>query len=376
MKIVLISGDQYPFFIDTVNELAKRGHELHVFNSRELGNTKGIEKLNSHVIFHPDLIGKLDSEDKKSNIFFIPVNIRKFKKKLDIINPDILHAFNLKWSGWFSALSNFHPFILTGLGSDILKEQRAEKNLVIKKLRSITIKRADFITVVSKQMEKQVKEVNPNAKTCFFAPGANPEKFKYAEAKDKTKYRFNNYEYVIFSPRAMKPIYQTKEIVLAFVEFQKKMEKAILIIGGATNSVYAKEVIDLVKKKEIAENVFFSNRASHEEWLEYYRISDVVVSFPYNDGMPATIFEAMATKTALILSDVPSVRQIVSHDKNAYLCNKDDFHSLVKGFEKILTNIDYRNNLVENAFQTFNEKGNSLKFVDELENIYKQIRVR
>lgn len=46
MKFVVISSDQYSFFVDVVNALAIRGHEIHVFCSKEIGTKSGIAVLN------------------------------------------------------------------------------------------------------------------------------------------------------------------------------------------------------------------------------------------------------------------------------------------------------------------------------------------
>lgn len=371
MKILLFSNERYPFFISVANALFTRGYDIHVCCFRNLYVTNNIVNLNKQITFYNDLV--IDIDNNKLKFLLIPLLIKKLKKVIKIVNPDILHVFNLKWAGWLAAAIGFSPFILTGMGSDILKEQDAEKNIFLKRLRSFTIKKADFITVVSDQMGKQIKEVNPYVQTCFFAPGANPEKFSFGKTQKLTKEKFKNFEYIVFSPRAMKPIYQTKEIVMAFAEFQNKYKNSLLIIGGKTNSCFAREVKNIIDKKGLSEYTYFTGHVTHEQWLDYYRISDAVVSYPANDGMPATIFEAMAMKRALILSDVPSIQKIVSHGQDGHLCDVKNYKSLVQGFKDVLLNYDYRNNLVENAYLTFNLKGNTLKLIGNLEDAYKEV---
>jgi len=373
MKIVLISGEQYPFFIETANILHKKGYELHVFCFRDLRQSNHFTKLNNDITFYRDLVSKIDIDNNISFKLKIFYYVIKLKKRLTEIKPDILHAFNLKWGGWISAMSGYHPFILSGLGSDILKEQNAEKNYVLKKLRSFTINKADFITVISKQMEKQIKEIKKEQNTIFFAPGANSEKFSIGKPKKETVKKFIKFKNIIFSPRALKPLYQTIEIVKAFAILQIKYPTALLIIGGNTKSNYARKVKKIIEEKGLKDNTFFTERATHEEWLEYYRVSDIVVSYPFNDGMPATIFEAMAIKKPLILSDVPSIKQIVSHGENAHICYLNNYKILADGFNKLCNDKDYRDHLAKEAFKTFNEKGNSLKLIDNLENAYKNL---
>lgn len=143
----------------------------------------------------------MDNEQNKTTVFKIPFIAWKFNKILKDIKPDILHAFNLKWSGWIAALSNYSLFILSGLGSDILIEQGAEKNLLLKFLRRLTLSRSSHIKYVSKHIQKQILDVNSNVPTSFFIPGAKLKKNTTSTISD-TKQRFNIHkESIILSPR-------------------------------------------------------------------------------------------------------------------------------------------------------------------------------
>jgi len=48
-------------------------------------------------------------------------NLLKTRRIIRKIKPDILHAHFIHQYGWLGALSQFHPFILTIWGTDILK---------------------------------------------------------------------------------------------------------------------------------------------------------------------------------------------------------------------------------------------------------------
>lgn len=368
MKICLICLDRYSVFIDTANYLARDGYEVHVFCSREIANLK------KGIHFHYGLIGKIDAEKSKFNVLTLPINAKKFRKKLEQIKPDVLHAFNLKWSGWISALCSYHPFILSGMGSDILKEQKAESNIILKYLKHYTINKADYITVVSKQMEEQVREINHNVPIDFFAPGADPEIFKAGEPQKDfvEKYDVPNNK-IIFSPRGIRPVYQTKEIIKAFALLKKKFENVILISGGSEKTPYAYQTKELVKELHLEDSVYFTGRVKIEEWLEYYRLADFVVSFPYNDGMPATIFEAMTMEKPLILSNIPSTNEICRNDYDAIICDKNDIQSLANAFERLMFDESLRNNLGKNAKNTFKKKGNVRIYLRNLKNIYHEL---
>ena len=374
MKILLLSGEAYPFFIETANALHKKGYDLHVLCFRDLTQANSIENLNRDILFYKNIVAKSNIDRNKLFWLNIPLLVYRIRKIIREIEPDILHAFNLKWGGWLAALSGFKPFILTGLGSDILIEQGATKNIILKYLRKYTIKRADFITVVSEQMKRQVNEIDNEKETIFFAPGADPNKYQPGNPSKEfvNKFKKQNQK-VIFSPRALKPLYQIKEIVLAFEKLYKKNSDLLLIIGGNTNNEYAEQVKKMIKEKNLSGNVFFTGRVPQEKWCDYFRISDIVVSYPYNDGMPATIFESMAMKKALILSDVPSIKQIVTDKKVSLLSDKNSYHDLAKKIEYLIKNDKEREKLSQNAFRIFKKYGNSKKQLENLEKIYSKI---
>ena len=373
MKVVLISGDKYPFFLETANHLCALGHEVHLFCSKPLNRTNEITPLAKEIILHEDLNERFDLDKNIFRLLLFPLAAIKLKRILNKIKPDILHAFNLKWGGWLAALTNYHPFILTGLGSDILIEQGATNNLLLHYFRILTIKNADFLTVVSKQMDRQIKIVDPNKQTGIFAPGADQRIFDLNLVKPESKPNINidiNGKKIIFSPRGLKPIYQIKEIVLGFAQLKKTYENAVLILGGRDNPPYSEEVRELIDRLKIQESVYLTGLVNIDDWRYFFHISDLIVSYPSNDGMPATIFESMAMERPLILSDIPSMREIVTHNKDAILCDKDDINSLSKAFYRLLTDDNLVENIVEKAKETFARKGNALTHIKNLEKIY------
>ncbi len=379
MRIVIISSDQYTFFVDTVSELAERGHEIYVFCSKEIGSKKGIPKIDKkNVHINKKFIGLLSADFSKVPIFLLPLTIYRFKNELKKIKPDILHAFNLKWSGWVSAFSDFHPFILSGLGSDILIEQGAVKNLILKLLRQYTLKKADIVSVVSKQMFKQVKEVSGENKIFYFSHGVNTKKmFKILpdDCKLYDKLKIDKKEKIIFSPRYIRAIYQIKQIIKAFnllVKNEDKFGPFRLILGGAKDNdpEYFQEVINLINKLKLKSKISFTGRLDEYEWNAVFLISDVIVSYPTNDGLPATVLEAMYLRVPLILSKVPSLQEVLEENKSALFCNSNDYYDLYEELKKFFTTIGLAKILTDNAFLIFEKKGSFLNEINSLEKIY------
>jgi L-malate glycosyltransferase len=374
MKIVIISSDQYTFFVDTANELAHRGHEIHVICSKEVGTKSGIASLNKNIIFYSSFIGLLDNEQNKWAVLKIPFTVRKLRKLLDTIQPDVLHAFNLKWSGWIGAMSYFSPFILSGLGSDILSEQGADKNIILGLLRKFTIKRVTHCTFVSTQMKKQIVEINRNLDTSIFIHSTK-KKIKRIDHKSirRTREKFSlTSGKVIFSPRYIRPIYQTIEIIKAFALVHNNIDNSTLVIAGedADDPNYFNEVLSTIDFLGISQSIKLTGRPKANEWEDLFYIADVIVSYPFNDGMPATVFETLEKGRPLVLSDVDSLKELLIDGNNALFCNKNNYHDLAHSIIELLMNDDLRKRIGENGKKTFDEIDDFNKQIDNLEKVY------
>jgi len=56
----------------------------------------------------------------------------------------------------------------------------------------------------------------------------------------------------------------------------------------------------------------------------------------YREGTPRTLLEAASIGIPLIATDVPGCREVVTHEKNGYLCNVRDAASLANIMERML----------------------------------------
>ncbi len=74
----------------------------------------------------------------------------KIRKLLKRINPDVFHAHYATSYGITAALVNFHPFVISVWGSDLLITPK--KSIIIKKMLKWAFKRCDSVTVVADHM--------------------------------------------------------------------------------------------------------------------------------------------------------------------------------------------------------------------------------
>jgi hypothetical protein len=106
-----------------------------------------------------------------SHYFVIREFLLKFK-------PDILHAHHASSYGFLGALQNFHPFIVSVWGYDVL--QFYHKSMVHKMIIKYALRRSDRITATSNALAKAVHEIT-NLKASVIPFGVDESYLKLKE---------------------------------------------------------------------------------------------------------------------------------------------------------------------------------------------------
>jgi len=331
VKIVIVGTARR--VINFSNFLANNKHEVHLICT----NNINLEELSNNVIIHKEFLGKINSKSLKKAIR-IPIDFYTFKKTLKNTNPDILHAFFVPWNGWFSALSNKHPFVLTTMGSDINPAAGAYKNLLRRILTPYAIKKADVVTVVTSEGARFVKSVLPDYSPVYYRAGFNSNLF-YKSEKSKVLLKelgFNVNDFVILSPRGMGQLYNNTLIINAFsLVINSGLDDIKLVILGDHSNPNYKDYKNIVKELNIENYVVFPGKIAYEKMVDYYNLSDIIVSVPLADGFPATICESYACSKPLIVSNTPGISDIFQDGKNGFIIDSKDKIALAENIIKL-----------------------------------------
>ena len=107
------------------------------------------------------------------------------------------------------------------------------------------------------------------------------------------------------------------------------------------------------------------------EVLNYLKISDIYISISESEGFSLSIIEALGNGLGLLLSDIPSHKEVFEINKNIYLgeiVKDDNFEEMLNKIRKNIKQID-KNAIIE--FQKKYLSGNSMtsKYEKEYEDI-------
>jgi len=129
-------------------------------------------------------------------------------------------------------------------------------------------------------------------------------------------------------------------------KISKKYPNAFLVLVGDG------ELRDFIQMYSSRENKVFVTNSAIDNPRDYLAASDIFVLPSSGEGLSNSLLEAMSCGLAVVVSDIPPHRQIISDGENGLLAITDDKLSLENAIVRLIDNKDLRNSLGQAARQT------------------------
>ena len=150
------------------------------------------------------------------------------------------------------------------------------------------------------------------------------------------------------------------------------LESFVVFVFAGNEKSLSKELLDFIKVNNIAENIIFTGWLDHElEIKYYYKDADVIVSIPLSDSSPFSVYEAMAVKKPVIVSNLPWIDGKFINNQDLVTVDCNDNKKLSQLILDILKNkltLD-----LNNAHKIIKEKINMKIENERLNQYYKYI---
>jgi glycosyltransferase involved in cell wall biosynthesis len=266
--------------------------------------------------------------------------------------------------GFYSALSNYRPFILFIWGSDVLV---APKRLLPRFHAKYSLAKADAVLVDSKvQGEAAVRlGCHPNKIVSF--PWFNPQDVLeyFKEDRDDLRERLgwkNNI--IVASSRSHEPIYNVECLIEAVPKVIKKNSKCRFLIlgGGSLTNFLKRRVLEL----GIAKYVKFTGFVTRNDVINYINASDIYVSTSLSDGTSSSLLEAMTCKLPPVVTEIPGNKEWITDGQNGVLFPCRDSGSLADKLLCLINNEKLRRKLGNEAFNTVMSRADWHKSTEKL----------
>jgi len=280
------------------------------------------------------------------------VSARIYARQVDDIideyDIDIVHAHSLYYGYLASFIKSNTKIIFTPMGSDIILH--AQTNRLYRHMALNAFKRANITTGDSLLLQKQGYKVGAKkdnnyiiqngVDTSIFFPKKNNIAHQYGVDQD---------EILIFSPRAIVPLYNIDIIVDSLYLLIKKGYRIKCMFAFAFGDEYSGRIKKKIEEYDIENYVIWLGFLSYSKMADHYNAADVIVSIPSSDSSPKSVYEAMFCKKPVVVSDLEWSYEFLGDCDCLERTSIRDSNQLCASIEKIISDPVYSQKLAKNA---------------------------
>lgn len=291
----------------------------------------------------------------------IRARCRTINQVLREIQPDVLHAIFLYQRGWSAALTGFHPWVVTLLGSDVYLPPRHYRNALQlgrdHLLNALALKQSDMVTAVSDELCQTANRMVLGLSPVTLVPiGIDPNLFQpdLETLALRRQMDISDDAFVVLSPRQITPHYNQNIIIESVPRVLEAIPNAVFVMKDTfcntpERQAYVQSLKELAASLKVDSVIRWVSEVSLEELPLYYNLADVVLSVPTTDGMPVTLFEAMACRKPLIVGDLPSYNEVIIHGQTGLRVPIRNSQALAAAIVKIHQNPALAGRMVEES---------------------------
>jgi glycosyltransferase involved in cell wall biosynthesis len=236
-------------------------------------------------------------------------HVRWIRRLLKELRPDIVHAHWLCGFACFAALAGADPLVAMAWGSDVLRADRLKRLANRIALRRARLSMADSRALADAMVELGVGRSEP----LIMSWGVDLDHFRPNEdGRLAVRAALGLPEgRVVLSPRSLMPLYNPRVIVDAFELLAEDLPDVQLVLKHmGTDS-------PPVGPLRYPDRVHVMGHVPYAEMVSWYQAADVCVSVASSDSSPRSVWEAMASGTPCVVSDLPWVHEQIEPERDA-----------------------------------------------------------
>ncbi|MCK5547590.1 MAG: glycosyltransferase [Thermoplasmata archaeon] len=290
--------------------------------------------------------------------------VKKVRSLMKTIKPDIVHAHYLQDSGFFAALSRFHPLVVSAWGSDVLVH--LYRNKIYRVMTLYVLRRANAVHSVAKHLTKKLIDLGvPQSKIITEPMGVDQKEFN---PRAEPIMKGNN---LVVSTRSLESIYNVKLLIKAVPHIIKRVKDAKVAIIGHGEDM--EELRALADKLNLGESVEFVGTVGHGEIPRWLNASKVYVSTSLSDGTSASLLESMACGIFPVVTNIPACREWIEDGKNGFLVPTNDSKLLARRIVDALRDDGLRARAGNINLKLVGERGNWQNSMKKMEDLYRRV---
>lgn len=243
----------------------------------------------------------------------------------------------------------------------------AYANLPIQK---ICHKFADVIITLSANMIKMVGLENHAYKTCFALPRFDRKFYDQFGIMRSFENRSNIVGYLgsFYRRKGILNFIQVIPLVTNVTE-----DCRFLLIGGGPLLEIVKTEAD---RLEISESLTVTGFVDYDHLNRYYNEMKLYVLPTYAEGIPSTIFEAMACGTPVLTTPVGGIPDVIRDGETGFLLESNEPRHIAERIVKLLDDPELLEKVSANAHKHVREKFNEEKTLESWRRIFQNLETQ
>lgn len=235
---------------------------------------------------------------------------RQFKRLIERIKPDIVHAGPIQGPALLVALTGFHPLVSMSWGMDLLYD--TQRSPWMRFAARYTLERTDiFIADCQTVADKAASYGFPPQRMVLFPWGVDLDHFSphqgAIEGQQLRKSLGWQETFVILCNRTWAPVYGVDVLAKAFVcAVNNNDHLRLLLLGGGPQASLIHQIL-----APVSEYVHFAGWLNRQALPKAYCAANLFVSPSHCDGSSVSLMEALACGCPVLVSNIPSNREWV-----------------------------------------------------------------
>ena len=299
----------------------------------------------------------------------LPRLVLDFRRVVNEIKPDIVHAGPVQTCAFIAVLSGFRPILTKSWGYDLVRD--AVSSTWMRWVTRYTLTRSAIFTSDANVTRDRAVSFGMNPENIVVFPwGVNIERFR-PEKKERENETNPTASMTLFCNRTWESIYGVDVLAKAFVKVASLDPNVnLILLGGGSQGTKIRQTL---MSGGVMERVHFGGHVTQKDLPRWYHMADLYISPSHVDGSSVSLMEALASGLPCLVSDIPGNREWIQDGVNGWLFRDGDVDDLS---EKILYAIQNRSSFVEigqAARRTAEEKADWKKNFGKLLEAYEKI---
>jgi len=229
--------------------------------------------------------------------------------------PEIVHLYQIDQRAYHCLKSGLKPLVMSSWGTDINQHFTATADADYRCRTAEALASADLIIADAADIIDKCASLAGRTIPAEVLPlGIDTELFRpgYEDAAKQWRHKLEipADATVLFSIRALTPLYGHVEILNAFHQALSRFRERAFLVFKAYNSKigsqYELDLRQLAEQLGVANLLRWETSVPFEQLPALYAAADAIINFPAMDGFPVTFLEAAACQRPVITNRLPS----------------------------------------------------------------------